>query len=43
MFYTCTGVCDPACVNGECINGKCQCIDGWIGEACDKGNEIFRF
>src|SRR5687768_12227616 len=29
-------VCNPACVNGDCVAGTCQCDAGWTGPACDQ-------
>lgn len=27
------------CVNGDCLNGKCECDEGWTGEKCDQQKE----
>jgi PKD repeat protein len=29
-------VCSPACVNGQCVSGTCDCDPGWMGPACDQ-------
>ena len=28
--------CNPACVHGKCVDGKCQCDQGYTGKACDQ-------
>ena len=30
------GQCSPQCVNGNCIDGKCQCNARWKGESCNE-------
>jgi Notch-like protein len=39
----CPPICVPSCLHGECVQvgfphimTKCECEDGWIGEACDE-------
>ena len=24
----------PLCLNGECVDGECQCEEGWEGPSC---------
>ncbi|MBN2343728.1 MAG: DUF1566 domain-containing protein [Deltaproteobacteria bacterium] len=24
------------CVNGECVDGACDCLTGWLGDSCDR-------
>lgn len=36
---TCQSVtCDKKCVNGgQCLDGKCACVNGWSGDLCKEG------
>lgn len=40
VFASSCGAGDPCetldCVNGDCIDGSCDCETGWEGELCDK-------
>lgn len=37
--YACSGLtCPDDCngLNGKCVNGRCECFSGYLGEACEK-------
>ena len=33
-MYSCFKKCDPACVNGPCEKGECNCVPGYSGDDC---------
>ena len=35
------GTCEAICTKETCTVAKCKCDNGWTGDKCEKGNEIY--